>query len=235
MISVETFLRWQHPEKGDMPASKFILSAEESRVILPLGKWVLKQSCLHQVEWQKQGLSTVNISVNLSSLQFHESDLLATIEETIQTTGIQQRRLIIEITENTLMKKNHLLITKLNALRSMGVNIAIDNFGTGYSSLASLKQFSINHLKVDSEFTRQLPDNPRDAAITRSIIKMAHELGITVIAKGIEDRQQLQFLMATDCDFGQGFYIAKPMNCNDFTDWPRHHQPQEKSNIRSIC
>ena len=123
---------------------------------------------------------------------------------------------------------------KLHALRSLGVNIAIDDFGTGYSSLSHLKRFPINHLKVDREFTQQLPSNLRDVAITRSMIKMAHELGITVIAEGIEQQDQLKFLVDANCDFGQGYYLAEPMASNEFKQWLRHYQQQNTSNIHSI-
>lgn len=234
IVCVETLLRWQHPKKGNIPVNDFIAIAEENRLILPLGEWALKQACMQQVLWQQQGLSTANVAVNLSALQFHQPDLLITIENIIQSTGIQYGKLTVEITESTLMEQTDLLITKLHALRSLGVNIAIDDFGTGYSSLTYLRRFPINHLKIDREFTSELPNNQRDAAVTRSIIKMAHELGISVIAEGIERQDQLQFLNEADCDLGQGFYVAKPMNSNNFALWLTRHQQQSKSNIRSI-
>ncbi len=234
VISVETLLRWQHPKKGDIPASEFIAVAEESRLILPLGQWVLKQACQQQVQWQQQGLSAVNIAVNLSALQFHQAHLLEAVEKIMNESGIQHGKLTIEITESTLMEQADSLAVKLHALRSLGVNIAIDDFGTGYSSLSHLKRFPINHLKVDREFTQQLPSNLRDVAITRSMIKMAHELGITVIAEGIEQQDQLKFLVDANCDFGQGYFLAEPMASNEFKQWLRHYQQQNTSNIHSI-
>lgn len=234
VICVETLLRWQHPEKGDMPASEFIAAAEESRLILPLGQWVLKQACQQQVQWQQQGLSAANIAVNLSALQFHQAHLLEAVEKIMNESGIQHGKLTIEITESTLMEQADSLAVKLHALRSLGVNIAIDDFGTGYSSLSHLKRFPINHLKVDREFTQQLPSNLRDVAITRSMIKMAHELGITVIAEGIEQQDQLKFLVDANCDFGQGYFLAEPMASNEFKQWLSHYQQQNTSNIHSI-
>lgn len=146
-------------------------------------------------------------------------------------SGIQHGKLT---TESTLMEQADNLAVNLHALRSLGVNIAIDEFGTGYSSLSHLKRFPINHLKVDREFTQQLPSNLRDIAITRSMIKMAHELGITVIAEGIEQQDQLQFLVDANCDFGQGYLLAEPMASNEFKQWLRHYQQQNTSNIHSI-
>ncbi len=234
VASIETLLRWHHPEKGDIPVSEFISSAEESRLILPLGQWVLEQACQQQVQWQQQGISAVNIAVNLSALQFHQPNLLESVEKIINESGIEHGKLTLEITESTLMEETDSLTAKLHALRSLGVNIAIDDFGTGYSSLAHLKRFPIKNLKIDQEFTRQLPCNQRDAAITRSIIKMAHELGITVIAEGIEQQDQLQFLKQTNCDLGQGYYLAEPMPSIEFTQWLNDYQQQNKSNIHSI-
>ena len=234
VVSVETLLRWHHPEKGDIPVSEFISSAEESRLILPLGQWVLEQACQQQVQWQQQGISAVNIAVNLSTLQFHQPNLLESVEKIINESGIEHGKLTLEITESTLMEETDSLTAKLHALRSLGVNIAIDDFGTGYSSLAHLKRFPIKNLKIDQEFTKQLPYNQRDTAITRSIIKMAHELGITVIAEGIEQQDQLQFLKQTNCDLGQGYYLAEPMPSIEFTQWLNDYQQQNKNNIHSI-
>ena len=234
VVSVETLLRWHHPEKGDIPVSEFILSAEESRLILPLGEWVLKQACLQQVQWQQQGLSAINISVNVSALQLHQENFIESIEKIISSSGIQPGKLTIEIIESTLMEQRDMLPAKLHTLRSLGVNISIDDFGTGYSSLVLLKRLPINHLKIDSEFTQQLPTNYRDVAITRSIIKMAHELGISVIAEGIEQKDQLKFLVDANCDLAQGYHLAKPMPSKEFSLWLSHYQQQNKNNIHSI-
>ena len=186
------------------------------------------------MQWQQQGLSAINISVNLSALQLHQETFIESIEKIISSSGIQPGKLTIEIIESTLMEQRDMLPAKLHALRSLGVNISIDDFGTGYSSLVLLKRLPINHLKIDREFTKQLPTNYRDAAITRSIIKMAHELGISVIAEGIEQKDQLNFLVDANCDLAQGYYLAKPMPSKEFTLWLSHYQQQNKNNIHSI-
>jgi diguanylate cyclase (GGDEF)-like protein len=234
VISVESLLRWDHPTKGSIPADTFIPIAEESRLIIELGSWVAKTACEQQVAWENKNFGSLNIAINLSPVQFHQENLLNEFDELVKQTGIKKDKLTIEITESTLMENRHDLINKLHALRSLGIKLAIDDFGTGYSSLAYLKRFPINYLKIDKEFTRELPNNTHDISISRSIIKMAHELGINVIAEGIENTQQLQFLGKSNCDSAQGFLIAKPMSKENFEDWFTTYNSIPASNVHSI-
>ena len=234
IIGVESLIRWEHPEKGNISPVEFIPIAEESRFIVQIGEWVLRTACQQQVAWEKKGLASINIAVNLSAVQFNERNILTQVESIMQETGIREDQLIVEITESTLMETEGDVIAKLHALKSLGLKLAIDDFGTGYSSLAYLKRFPIQHLKIDREFVKDLPENTQDIAIVRSIIKMAHELKIDVVAEGIENQSQLRFLKEASCNYGQGFHFGKPMPAAQFEEWLIHYNQQTHSNIRSI-
>lgn len=219
IIGVESLIRWIHPEKGMIPPDKFIAVAEESRLIIPIGSWVLAEACRQQVAWEKSGLPPLSIAVNLSGVQFGENNLVDVVEKIMNETGISKNMLTLEITESTLMEDVNAVVARLHALNSLGLKLAIDDFGTGYSSLAYLKRFPIHHLKIDREFVNELPHNSHDIAIARSIIKMAHELGVSVVAEGIENQSQLDFLSKSQCNYGQGYYFGKPMPADEFEQW----------------
>jgi len=234
VIGVESLIRWEHPEKGSIPPIEFIPIAEESRFIVQIGEWVLRTACQQQVDWERKGLAAINVAVNLSAVQFNERNILAQVEGIMQETGIREDQLTVEITESTLMETEGDVIAKLHALKSLGLKLAIDDFGTGYSSLAYLKRFPIHHLKIDREFVKDLPENTQDIAIARSIITMAHELKIDVVAEGIEDQSQLRFLKEASCNYGQGFHLGKPMPAAQFEEWLLHYNEQNHSNVRSV-
>lgn len=234
VIGVECLLRWEHPEQGNITPDKFITIAEESRLIVGIGAWVLRAACEQQVAWENKRLPSINMAVNLSAVQFNERDLLEQVEQVMLDTGIRENQLTLEITESTLMETEGDLIAKLHALKSLGLKLAIDDFGTGYSSLAYLKRFPIHHLKIDREFVKDLPHDSHDIAIARSIIKMAHELQIDVVAEGIENQAQLNFLKEAECDYGQGYHFGKPMPAKEFEDWLTLYSSQNYNNIRAI-
>ncbi len=211
VVGVESLLRWRHPEHGLLTPDRFIDIAEQSRLIIPIGNWIIETACAQQVAWIGEGLPPLNMSINLSALQFMQQDLNETMQRIIYQTGVQSRHITLEITESTLMETDGDPVEYLNALKDLGVNLAIDDFGTGYSSLAYLKRFPIHHLKIDREFIKEVPHNPHDVALSRSIIKMAHELSLQVVAEGIEDKQQTELLREANCNFGQGYYFGKPM------------------------
>lgn len=221
VIGVETLLRWRHPERGLVSPLEFISIAEESRLIVPIGTWVLQEACAQQLEWFNQLGTSISVAVNLSGVQFHEKNLLSVIESTLIETGMDPNKLTLELTESTLMETEGDIVEKLKELRALGLTLAIDDFGTGYSSLAYLKRFPINYLKLDKAFVDDLPDDPRDVAIARSVINMAHELGLEIVAEGIETLEQLDFLAESQCDRGQGYFIGKPMSANDITQFIR--------------
>jgi diguanylate cyclase (GGDEF)-like protein len=234
VIGVECLLRWEHPEQGNISPDKFIPIAEESRLIVSIGAWVLRAACEQQVAWENKRLPSINMAVNLSAVQFNERDLLEQVEQVMLDTGIRENQLTLEITESTLMETEGDLIAKLHALKSLGLKLAIDDFGTGYSSLAYLKRFPIHHLKIDREFVKDLPHDSHDIAIARSIIKMAHELQIDVVAEGIENQAQLNFLKEAECNYGQGYHFGKPMPAKEFEDWLTLYSNQNYNNIRAI-
>ena len=231
---VESLIRWEHPEKGNISPDEFIPIAEESRQIVQIGEWVLRTACQQQVDWERKNIASINMAVNLSAVQFNQRSLLPQVEKIMQETGIREDQLTVEITESTLTETGGDVIAKLHALKSLGLKLAIDDFGTGYSSLAYLKRFPIHHLKIDREFVKDLPENTQDIAIARSIIKMAHELQIKVVAEGIESQAQLRFLKDASCNFGQGFHFGKPMPAAQFEEWLGHYNQQNISNVRSI-
>ncbi len=218
-VGTECLIRWFHPEKGMIPPDKFISIAEESRLIVPLGAWILRTACLQQRSWEKQGLPSLNIAVNLSGVQFNEPNLLHLVENIINETNISPGKLTLEITESTLMETKEDVIKRLQELNDLGLKLAIDDFGTGYSSLAYLKRFPIHRLKIDREFVKDIPDDAHDIAIARSIIKMAHELEIGVVAEGVETQEQLQFLKDEQCDYSQGYYHSRPIPAAEFSNW----------------
>lgn len=234
VIGVECLLRWHHPEQGDISPDKFIPIAEESRLIVSIGEWVLREACEQQVAWEQMKLPSINMAVNLSAVQFNERNLLAQVEQIMEETGIREDQLILEITESTLMETEGDVIAKLHSLKSLGLKLAIDDFGTGYSSLAYLKRFPIHHLKIDREFVKDLPHDSHDIAIARSIIKMAHELQINVVAEGIEDQAQLNFLKEAECNFGQGFHFGKPMPAKAFEEWLSMYSQANQATLHAI-
>ena len=219
IIGVESLIRWRRPGVGLVNPADFISLAEESGLIMPIGKWVLRSACFQQLKWKKELGISISISVNLSGVQFHQMNLLSDVENALNCSGIETEKLTLEITESTLMETEGDVVEKLNALRSLGIKLSIDDFGTGYSSLAYLKRFPINFLKLDKAFVSDLPEDRRDVAIARSVITMAHELGVEVVAEGIEEIDQLNFLTQAGCDRGQGYYYGKPMTANEFSHY----------------
>jgi len=211
-------VRWQHPEQGLIPPGVFIPVAEDSGLIVQLGEWVLKEACTQHGRWMNEGLPPVSMSVNLSGRQFVRQDLLGTVQGIITDTGIEPRYLELELTESTIMEHVDDTIETLLALRKLGVHLSIDDFGTGYSSMAYLKRFTIDKLKIDQSFVRDLVIDSDDAAIVTATIAMAHALNLTVIAEGVETEQQLQFLKDNGCEQMQGYYFSRPVPAGEATE-----------------
>ncbi|MFO7765913.1 MAG: EAL domain-containing protein [Pelovirga sp.] len=210
-IGVEALLRWLHPSLGNLSPAQFIPLAEESGLILPIGRWVLATACRQIKEIQQSSGARLRVAVNLSAKQFRDSGLVTTIRELLISTELDAELLELEITESTLMDNIDGARKTLHHLKKMGMTLAIDDFGTGYSSLSYLHHFPIHRLKVDKTFIRRLTTHPEDSAITEAIIVMAHTMGIKVVAEGIENKQELDFLSEKDCDEAQGFYFSRPL------------------------
>ena len=204
--AIEALMRWQHPERGLVMPGDFIEAAEESGLIVPLGHWALRRACEQLVASR----AAWRVSVNLSQRQFRDAALVETIRETLAATGLEPRRLELELTESSLMDDVGDTVRVLSELKALGIRIAIDDFGTGYSSLSRLKQLPVDTLKVDREFVRDLPHDEGDRAITVAVIAMAQELKLEVVAEGVETEAQLHYLRGCGCDVAQGYLLGRP-------------------------
>jgi diguanylate cyclase (GGDEF)-like protein len=211
ITGVEALLRWTHPEYGMLPPAQFIPLAEETGLIVPVGRWVLMEACAQNMAWQRCGLRPVSMAVNLSPRQFIDENLLQDIDEALAASGMSAVLLQIEVTESMMMRNVPRAIKVLDAIRNRGIRIAIDDFGTGYSSMSLMKQFPIDTIKIDRSFVRDLPDDTEDQAIAQAIISMCRALGMTTVAEGVETLEQEQFLRAHGCDEMQGFLFSRPL------------------------
>ena len=214
----EALLRWWNPQLGTVSPAQFVPLAEDTGLIVQLGKWVLRTACEQNMAWQRRGLPKIVMSVNLSPRQFKDASLLADIAEVLEGTGMAPELLELEITESMIMHDVEHAARKLADIKKLGVRLAIDDFGTGYSSLSQLKRFPIDTLKVDRSFVRDIPDSAEDEAITVAIISLGRTLGVTVVAEGVETEQQHEFLRRHQCDEMQGFYFSKPCHPDAFAD-----------------
>jgi diguanylate cyclase (GGDEF)-like protein len=229
ITGVEALLRWNNPELGAVSPTQFIPVAEDMGLIVPIGKWVLREACTQNVEWQRQGLPPVRISVNLSMRQLDDPDLVAEIEAVLKETGLLPDLLELEVTESAIMHNAERTVRVLAAIKGLGVRLAIDDFGTGYSSLAQLKRFPIDTLKVDRSFVREIPDNAGDRAIAEAIIAMGKTLSLTIVAEGVETPEQQAFLSEHNCDVMQGYYFSTPVAPEDFATLLRNYTPVPRS------
>ncbi|HXU42940.1 MAG TPA: EAL domain-containing protein [Burkholderiales bacterium] len=215
ITGVEALVRWQHPEHGLLPPGRFIGIAEETGLIVPIGNWVLQTACAAHRAWRRQGLRSVRLSVNLSARQFLHDHLTRDIRSLVGDDGFAPGRLELEITESMVMHDPNRAVALLHELRQIGVRVSIDDFGTGHSSLAYLKRFPIDSLKIDRSFISGVPDDLGDVAITHAVIAMAHNLGMKVIAEGVETRLQRDFLAAQGCDEYQGYFFSAPVSAEE--------------------
>jgi diguanylate cyclase (GGDEF)-like protein len=211
----ESLVRWHSPTRGLVPPGKFINVAEDCGVILQLGKWILREACLQNAEWQLQGLPRITMAVNISALQFQQHGFVDYVREVLIDTGLDPRYLELEITESVVMNDLDATIASLRSLKDLGVQLAMDDFGTGFSSLSYLRRLPIDKLKIDRSFVIDAHQNSEDAAIVHAIISMAHSLGLKVIAEGVETKQQLLFLRRMQCDEVQGYYLSKPLGAQE--------------------
>lgn len=215
IIGMEALLRWPHQDLGLIPPDKFIPLAEETGMIIALGKWVLQEACRQNKAWQDKGLSPVPVAVNLSAVQFRQHNFLEVVHEVLLETGLRACFLELELTEGILMDCSELNVKLLREFRRLGVKLAIDDFGTGYSSLSYLKRFPIHKLKIDRSFSQDIPNDANNAAITSAIISLGHELGLCVIAEGVETEAQLNYLQAQQCDEIQGYFFSQAVPADE--------------------
>lgn len=221
-VGVEALVRWQHPERGMIPPGDFIPVAEESGLIVPLGEWVMNEACQAAQRWQQAGCDPIRIAVNVSSKQFRRGNLLGLVESTLDKTGLPADRLEVEITEGTLMEEPEQAAALLARIRALGTHVAVDDFGVGYSCLSYLKRLPIDILKIDASFVRDVTTDPEDAAIVSTIIDLADNLHLGVIAEGVETVEHAQFLTGRGCKEAQGFLYSKPLAEGDLLDFLKH-------------
>ncbi|PYU03677.1 MAG: two-component system response regulator [Acidobacteria bacterium] len=211
ITGAEALIRWQHPNRGLVSPAQFVPIAEDCGLILPIGRWVLREACKQAREWQDAGLPFKRVSVNVSATEFRAKTFLEDVGTTLRETGLEARYLDLELTEGVLMQNAKSTASVLQELKRMGVHLAVDDFGTGYSSLSYLRQFPIDVLKIDQSFVRQISDDPSDSAIVRAIIDMSKNLKKRVIAEGIETQEQLALLRSWHCAEGQGYLFSRPV------------------------
>ena len=212
MAGAEALLRWQHPERGLVYPSEFIPILEETGLIVPVGLWVLETACEQIRRWEREGIDVESIGINLSARQFQQPHFDAHMRRVIETSGIQPGKIELEITESMLMNDPAQAIETLARLKQLGVSLSVDDFGTGYSGLSYLRQLPLDSLKIARNFISNVPHDPDDAAIALAIINLAHNLGLQVVAEGVETEAQARFLTAHRCDFLQGYFFSVPLD-----------------------
>ncbi len=216
LLGMECLVRWYHPQFGAVSPDQFIPLAEETGLIVSIGEWVLREACAQTQYWREQGHQDLRVSVNLSAVQFQDSDLYNTVKSALDDTRLRAEWLELEVTESTLMGDPAATALTLEKLKSLGVHISIDDFGTGYSSLSYLKRFPIDALKIDRSFVDEVTSNPDDAAIATAIVLMGHSLHLKVVAEGVETTPQESLLRVLGCDELQGYLISPPVSPERF-------------------
>ncbi len=229
LIGLEALLRWKHPELGFISPDEFIPIAEETGLIIEIGQWVIEQAATYNRSLQERGLVHLIMAVNLSSIQFQRSEFVEQLEKILYQSKLEPKWFELELTESLLLENFEQVVQKLQKLKRLGIHIAIDDFGTGYSSLNYLKVLPIDKLKIDKSFIRELVIDQKDAAITRAIIAMAHELDLKVIAEGVETLPQAILLYENSCDALQGYYFSKPLPTDELELFLKHYSPVANS------
>ena len=224
----EALVRWQHPERGMVSPADFIPLAEETGLILPLGRWVLEDACEQLSAWMSQPeMANLTVSVNVSVRQFHERNFVSNVLSALRKTGVDPKKLCLELTESLMIDRVDEIIEKMLALKSMGVSFSLDDFGTGYSSLINLKHLPLDELKIDCSFVRELPGNENAASIVASILALGKSLGLSVVAEGVENGEQRDFLARAGCFCYQGFMFSRPVPAAELVDFVRRSASTE--------
>ena len=216
IVGAEALLRWQRPGHGLVSPLEFVPLLEETGLIVPVGAWVLEEACRSARRWQNMGLPPLRIAVNLSARQFQDDDMCALVQRVLRETGLEGRWLELEITESIVLQNGDTVIRTLDQLRAHGVGHSLDDFGTGYSSLSYLQRLPVARIKIDRSFITHITSDPHDAAIVRAVVGMAHSLGVSVIAEGVETEGQLGYLRGLGCEEMQGYYFSRPLPAEDF-------------------
>jgi diguanylate cyclase (GGDEF)-like protein len=226
LTGAEALVRWRHPTLGLISPAEFIVIAELSGQILPLGAWVMRHAIRQLKAWHDEGLPLLSIAVNLSAAQFRQNNLVQQVTAMLSESGLASEHLELELTESLAMEDPQTAIAAIDALQNAGIAIAIDDFGTGYSSLSYLKRFRISKIKIDQSFVRDIANDPSDRAIANAVITMAHSLGYKTIAEGVETAEQLAFLREHGCQAAQGYYFSKPLPADEFKAFVQAYKPR---------
>ncbi len=229
LIGLEALVRWADPQKGLIPPGQFIPIAEETGLILPIGNRVLEIACAQAKAWQKNGYHPIPISVNISSHQFQQQNLLETVQQALHTSGLKPEYLELELTESAVMHNVEKTIATLQNLKKIGLKLSIDDFGTGYSSMSYLKRFPLDTLKIDRSFVKDITTDPNDAAIIKAIVALSKSLGLKTIAEGVETEEQANFITQEGCDQIQGYLISKPLPTDQITAFFKRNPLEELS------
>lgn len=232
LIGMETLLRWEHPELGLISPDEFINIIEKTGLVIALGERIIKAACDQIKRWEEDGYELVPVAINLSPVQLRQKDLHLRIARILKKTNVEPYMIELEITESTLMKNVDKTISMLKKLRLLGMKISLDDFGTGYSSLTYLKHFPVNSIKIDRSFVQHVVNDPDDAAIIKGVTAMAHDMQLEVVAEGIEEQSQLDFLKHVGCDYGQGYYFSKPIDATSFTE--KFMRKTDQNNITNV-
>jgi diguanylate cyclase (GGDEF)-like protein len=231
VIGVEALVRWLHPTRGLLSPAHFIPIAEQTRLIVDIGYWVLAEACAQQLRWVSEGLGQMVISVNVSTLQFQQPDFCQRIESIIGGAGIDPAHIEFELTESIMMHNGHKALETLNKLKESGVSLALDDFGTGFSSLSYLRQFPIDRLKIDQSFIREIEKSGSSESIVRAISILGKSLSMEVVAEGVETNEEFDILKSCNCDGVQGYLFSKPVAAKEFTDALRQNSRVFSGNI----
>jgi EAL domain-containing protein (putative c-di-GMP-specific phosphodiesterase class I) len=217
LVGAEALLRWIHPTRGPIPPTTFVPIAEETGLIVPIGRWVLHRACRDAVQWRARTAEGggLRVSINMSSRQIPDVDLLEDIRSALRESGLPPGAVVLELTESMLLEHTAAMMTLMHRLRALGVRLAIDDFGTGYSSLSYLQRLPIDILKIDRAFVERLGTDANAAALVRAIVSLGESMSLKTIAEGIENAQQAERLRGLGCDFGQGFFYGMPMSAEE--------------------
>ncbi len=230
----EALIRWQHPRRGTVSPGGFVSIAEETGLIIAIGRWVLLEACRLAASWSGQESDAPTVSINIAAKQLDHEGLVDDVRTALLVSGLDARRLVLEITESDVMREPEIVRQKLESLKSLGLRLAIDDFGTGYSSLSYLQYFPVDELKIDRSFIKRIDVGDRDAALVRTIVSLARSLSVEVVAEGVEDITQEQYLRSIDCDIGQGYLYSRPLPAAEVPDFLLKRRPTPPAGLAVI-
>ncbi|MBK8742298.1 MAG: EAL domain-containing protein [Betaproteobacteria bacterium] len=222
VVGMEALIRWAHPTRGLLLPAAFIPAAERNGLIVPIAEWVLRTACAQTRAWHQAGLPTLTVAVNLSALQFRQTGFVKLVSGILKSTGLDPCFLDLEVTKSLVMGAPETMMARFNELRELGIVLSIDDFGTGYANFGHFMNFPLDQLKIDPAFVHGLPACVESAAIARAIVSMGSSLGVRVMAVGVENRHQADFLRSIWCEYAQGYYYCMPLPAGEFQAWARN-------------